>query len=202
MEVGRSCTMGADIWTLAHADERNNITHIPPQPGQLTTSRNAHQPAYLRGTRLPPLKPDIKNKTHALLAEMHISTVSLVMPTKDNISALEKTIHAAEGLIEMKRLVDRVEVEVRTLKAQRDGIAMTAPVAVPVSTTPTVEAAEADVVAREVSAPPKSVSFGSMTSETRLWLNPSIFYRASQQRNAQRSASIVSSTASEMRKKK
>jgi len=89
---------------------------------------------------------------------MHISTVSLVMPTKDNISALEKTIHAAEGLIEMKRLVDRVEVEVRTLKAQRDGIAMTTPAAVPVSTTPIVEAVEPDVVAREVSAPPKSVS--------------------------------------------
>lgn len=44
------------------------------------------------------------------------------MPTRDNVVALEKVIHSAEGLVEMKRLVDRVEVEVRTLKAQRDGI--------------------------------------------------------------------------------
>jgi hypothetical protein len=187
---------------LLHADERNNITHIPPQPGQLTTSRNTHQPAYLRGTRLPALKPDIKNKTHALLAEMHISTVSLVMPTKDNIAALEKTIHSAEGLIEMKRLVDRVEVEVRTLKAQRDGIAMTAPAVVPVSTTPTVEAVESDVVAREVSAPPKSVSSGMSYGRYDRHLILRCSYHPSQQRNAQRSASVVSSTASEMRKKK
>jgi hypothetical protein len=96
---------------------------------------------------------------------MHISTVSLVMPTKDNIAALEKTIHAAEGLIEMKRLVDRVEVEVRTLKAQRDGIALSTPAAamsVPASTTPTVEVGESEVVVREVSAPPKSVSVGDL----------------------------------------
>lgn len=46
------------------------------------------------------------------------------MPTRDNVVALEKVIQSAEGLVEMKRLVDRAEVEVRTLKAQRDGIAV------------------------------------------------------------------------------
>jgi hypothetical protein len=44
------------------------------------------------------------------------------MPTKDNVAGLEKVLQAAEGLVEMKRLVDRAEVEVRTLKAQKDGI--------------------------------------------------------------------------------
>lgn len=112
--------------SLLHlSDERNNITRVPPQPGQLTTSRNTHQPVYLRSTRLPTPKPHLATKTNALLSQMSISTVRLVMPTRDNVVALEKVIHSAEGLVEMKRLVDRVEVEVRTLKAQRDGIVPT-----------------------------------------------------------------------------
>lgn len=61
------------------------------------------------------------------------------MPTRDNVVALEKVIHSAEGLVEMKRLVDRVEVEVRTLKAQRDGIVPTAAGAASGSTAVPVE---------------------------------------------------------------
>lgn len=155
------------------ADERNNITRVPPPPGQLTTSRNTHQPAYLRSTRLPTPKPHLSIKTNALLAQLSISTVRLVMPTRENVVALEKVIQSAEGLVEMKRLVDRAEVEVRTLKAQRDGIAVpvanvntnasaaSGSVVTPVETSGAVVAGsmdEATLKSEDVPEAPKSVS--------------------------------------------
>lgn len=43
------------------------------------------------------------------------------MPTRENIDIFDKLLTAAGGLIDMKRQVDRVEQEVRTLKAQSSG---------------------------------------------------------------------------------
>lgn len=44
------------------------------------------------------------------------------MPTKPNIERMEALQGAAAGLLEMKKNVDRVEQEIRTLKAQRDAV--------------------------------------------------------------------------------
>lgn len=43
------------------------------------------------------------------------------MPTRENIEIFDSLLAAAGGLIDMKRQVDRVEQEVRTLKAQLPG---------------------------------------------------------------------------------
>jgi DNA methyltransferase 1-associated protein 1 len=43
------------------------------------------------------------------------------MPTRPNLDMLERVFGAAAGLVEMKRQVDRVEQELRTLKAQKEG---------------------------------------------------------------------------------
>jgi hypothetical protein len=44
------------------------------------------------------------------------------MPTKANIERMEALQAAAAGLLEMKKNVDRVEQEIRGLKAQRDAV--------------------------------------------------------------------------------
>lgn len=43
------------------------------------------------------------------------------MPTRENIEVFDGLLLAAGGLIDMKRQVDRVESEIRTLKAQVSG---------------------------------------------------------------------------------
>lgn len=43
------------------------------------------------------------------------------MPTRENNSVFDGLLQAAGGLIDMKRQVDRVEQEIRTLKAQASG---------------------------------------------------------------------------------
>ena len=122
-------------------DQRNNITHVAPQPGQLTLTRNTHQPVYLRSSRLPVPKPHLAAKTNAVLAELGVSTARLIMPTRENVMGLEKVVTAAESLVEMKRLVDRAEVELKTLKAQRDGFvpALGQPTSQAVQATSTLE---------------------------------------------------------------
>jgi DNA methyltransferase 1-associated protein 1 len=43
------------------------------------------------------------------------------MPTRPNLEAYDGVLQAAVSLVDMKRQVDRVEQEIRTIKAQRDG---------------------------------------------------------------------------------
>lgn len=56
-----------------------------------------------------------------LLSEMGISSHRLVMPTRTSLEVFDGVIHAAGGLVDMKRQLDRVEQELRTLRAQREG---------------------------------------------------------------------------------
>lgn len=43
------------------------------------------------------------------------------MPTRNNIEVLERLFEASGALVDLKRQVDRVDQEVRTLKAQGEG---------------------------------------------------------------------------------
>lgn len=70
---------------------------------------------------MPMPKPNAAIRITELLAEFGLSTTRLVMPTRGNLEAYDSVLQAAASLIEMKRQVDRVEQEVRTLKAQREG---------------------------------------------------------------------------------
>jgi DNA methyltransferase 1-associated protein 1 len=56
-----------------------------------------------------------------LMAELGVDAQRLVMPTRDNLEALDKVLQAGATLVDMKRHVDRVEQELRTLSAQREG---------------------------------------------------------------------------------
>ena len=43
------------------------------------------------------------------------------MPTRNNVEIFDRVLLAAGGLVDMKRQFDRVEQEIRTLRAQREG---------------------------------------------------------------------------------
>lgn len=44
------------------------------------------------------------------------------MPTRGNVERMESLQSAAVGLLEMKKNVDRVEQEIRTLRAQKEAL--------------------------------------------------------------------------------
>ena len=54
------------------------------------------------------------------MAELGVETQRLVMPTRTNLDALDGVLSAGAALVDMKRQVDRVEQELRTLRAQRE----------------------------------------------------------------------------------
>lgn len=56
-----------------------------------------------------------------LLVEMGINPQRLTMPTRANLDAFDGVLQAAGGLVDMKRQVDRVDQELKTLRAQREG---------------------------------------------------------------------------------
>ena len=66
-------------------------------------------------------KPTAAIRITDILNELGVSTVRLVMPTRPNLELYEGVLTAANALVDMKRQVDRVEQELRTLRAQRDG---------------------------------------------------------------------------------
>jgi DNA methyltransferase 1-associated protein 1 len=78
-------------------------------------------PAYPRSTRLPLPKPTAAIRITEILGELGVSTARLVMATRHNMELYAGVLTAANGLVDMKRQVDRVEQELRTLRAQREG---------------------------------------------------------------------------------
>jgi len=57
-------------------------------------------------------------KVGQLLAEQNITYTRLVMPTKDNCTQLETLIEAASALLDTKKVVDRIDQEIRIMKAR------------------------------------------------------------------------------------
>jgi len=89
-------------------------TEVPASTSSVT--KNAHQAAYLRSQKLPPTKSAALPKIAQVLGELGISHTRLVMPTRDNCQQLENLIDAASALIETKKLVDKVEQDIRIAK--------------------------------------------------------------------------------------
>jgi len=72
----------------------------------------------LRSFKLPVPKAAIAPKVTQALAELGISLTRLVMPTRDNVAQLESLLEATMALIEMKRVVDKVDYDIEVLRAQ------------------------------------------------------------------------------------
>lgn len=102
---------------LIDSDALNCIirTDLPPTT---PVTKAAHQPAYLRSFKLPVPKAAIAPKITQALAELGVSHSRLVMHTRDNIIQLESLLEATAALVETKRVVDKVEFDIRVLKAR------------------------------------------------------------------------------------
>lgn len=72
----------------------------------------------MRSFKLPVPKAAIAPKVTQALAELGISLTRLVMPTRDNVAQLESLLEATMALIEMKRVVDKVDYDIEVLRAQ------------------------------------------------------------------------------------
>lgn len=104
-----------------HCIYRTPVPPITSQTSHLAAKHPPHIPATLRSAKLPVPKANAAIRITELLVEMGVNAQRLVMPTRSNLDAFDGLLQAAAALVDMKRQVDRVEQEMRTLRAQRDG---------------------------------------------------------------------------------
>jgi len=99
-------------------DAQHCIVRVEPSAGSTNTTKVTHVPVHLRSFKLPVPKATIAPKVTQVLVELGITHTRLVMPTRENSSQLESVLDATTALIETKKLVDRVEQDIRVLKAR------------------------------------------------------------------------------------
>jgi len=119
--AGPSQTKRKDSMKQPSNDAQNCMIRLDPSSIAPSTNKSSHTPVYLRSTRLPAPKANIAAKVAGVLAELKISSTRLVMPTQANLDRLEALQTAAAGLVDIKRTVDRVEQDIRMMKARLRG---------------------------------------------------------------------------------
>lgn len=81
-----------------------------------TTTKTSHQAVYLRTFRVAYPKAAAAAKVTQIANELGISLSRLVMPTRDTLLAQEALLEAITSLVELKKVGDRVDQEIRTAK--------------------------------------------------------------------------------------
>lgn len=81
-----------------------------------TTTKATHQAAYLRSFRLAYPKAAVAAKVTQIASELGVSLSRLVMPTRDTLAQHEALLEGITTLVEMKKVADRVDQEIRTAK--------------------------------------------------------------------------------------
>ncbi|KAJ4478313.1 hypothetical protein J3R30DRAFT_3657575 [Lentinula aciculospora] len=102
------------VYDATHCIIRND----PPPTTPAT--KVAHTPAYLRSFKIPYPKAATAAKVNALLTEVGVSNSRLVMPTVTNCQLLESVIDAATNLVELKKVLDKVNLDIEILKNRLD----------------------------------------------------------------------------------
>lgn len=97
-------------------DALHCIQRIDLPPNATTSTKSSHVPVYLRSYKLPAPKTAAAPRIAQVLGELGISHTRLVMPTKENCAQLESLIEAAAALVETKKLVDKVDQDIRVAK--------------------------------------------------------------------------------------
>ncbi|KAI6003685.1 hypothetical protein EDD15DRAFT_2156068 [Pisolithus albus] len=98
-------------------DEKHCIMRVEP-PASATT-KTTHVPVHLRSLKLPNLKGTIAPKVTEALAEVGVRyPPRLVMPTRENCAKTESLLDATTALIDTKKIVDRVDQDIRVLRAR------------------------------------------------------------------------------------
>ncbi|KAG1752622.1 uncharacterized protein EDB91DRAFT_1103565 [Suillus paluster] len=91
---------------------------IRVEPPASSTTKVTHAPVHLRSFKLPAPKAAIAPKVTQALAELGINHTRLVMPTRENCAQLDSLIEATTSLIDTKKIVDRVEQDIRVLRVR------------------------------------------------------------------------------------
>lgn len=121
-------------------DRRNNIYRLPVPGGPNAPAnpvRSMHQPAFLRSTKLAQPRSTSQlttAKITTLLESLGVSASRLIMPTRENLERYEALLTACGALVDVKRMVDRAEQEVRVLKLQKESGVGAAPMGTAVDT--------------------------------------------------------------------
>lgn len=104
-------------------DPVNCLTQVVPSSAhpQLSAIKAAHKAVHLRSSLIPVPKAAAQPRINAIISETGVHLSKLVVPTAANIERMEALQAAAGGLADMKRLVDKVEQEVKVLKARLRG---------------------------------------------------------------------------------
>lgn len=72
----------------------------------------------MRSFKLPYPKAAIAPRVNTLLTELGVSSSRLVMPTATNCQHLESLMDAATNLVELKRVLDKVDQDIDVLKSR------------------------------------------------------------------------------------
>lgn len=97
-------------------DAQHCITRTEPPAQSGFATKAAHQPVYLRTFKFPYPKASVAPKAVQVITELGVSATRLVMPTRDNLATLESVMDAASTLVETKKLVDKVDQDIRVAK--------------------------------------------------------------------------------------
>ncbi|KAG1907017.1 uncharacterized protein F5891DRAFT_940074 [Suillus fuscotomentosus] len=95
-------------------DAQHCIVRVEPPAS--STTKITHTPVHLRSFKLPAPKAALLPKVTQTLTELGINHTRLVMPTRENCARLESLIEATTALIDTKKVVDRVEQDIRVLR--------------------------------------------------------------------------------------
>ncbi|KAJ9123027.1 hypothetical protein QFC22_001216 [Naganishia vaughanmartiniae] len=105
-------------------DRRNNIYRLPSSGAASSSTRTLYQPAFLRSTKLAQPRSTSSalstSRINELLEQHGVSPSRLLMPTRHNLEAYEALLGTCAMLVDVKRMVDRAEQEVRVLRMQKD----------------------------------------------------------------------------------
>lgn len=101
-------------------DALHCIQRIDPPP--LTPATKAsHAAATLRSQKVAYPKPAVSSKVNQVVTELGVPiSRGVIMPTRDTLAQYEMLIEAATALVETKKIVDRVEQEIRVARARLD----------------------------------------------------------------------------------
>lgn len=103
-------------------DPVNCLTQLVPSSSHpLLSAKSAHKSVHLRSSLIPTPKAAVLTKVTSVFSEMNLSHSKLVMPSTANIEKMEALMAATGGLVDMKRMVDKVEQEVRVLRSRLRG---------------------------------------------------------------------------------
>ncbi|KAH7931212.1 hypothetical protein BV22DRAFT_1027445 [Leucogyrophana mollusca] len=94
------------------------IVRTDPPASSTPVQKTTHVPAHLRSFKIPLPKTAIAPKVTQALTELGVQHARLVMPTRENCMQIESLLDAATALVETKKVVDRVEQEIRVLRVR------------------------------------------------------------------------------------